>query len=344
MSDLWSNAEDQKIFRMWCADDPPRTIREIADDLERSKSSVDRRITTLGLRGFKGDRKHYEEHTGVALEPVIRPVRVTTPVRPTGKPTGIEYSTLVWGDIHFPFHDPSALSILRQVARDLQPAKLVCIGDVFDFYELSDFRPPMDMDLDIQDTLNQGVEHLADMLAITDPSHAYILGGNHEDRWDRLLLKARQDPRFRQLLSLPKVRRSLDFAEVVGFKDLGYTYYPYVESSSFLIENDKLLYTHGDRTGNWVAKGMLDKYGKNVMFGHMHRVQNYTRRDLKGQEAGWCIGCLCNLDTWYDSFSNWHQGFAVVNWRKVSGEWYFSVEQIRIHDGIAIWRDKVYQS
>ena len=91
------------------------------------------------------------------------------------------------------------------------------------------------------------------------------------------------------------------------------------------------------------ADRVEDKYGKNVIFGHMHRVQNYTRRDLKGQEAGWCIGCLCTLDPHYDSFANWHQGFAVVNWRQVHGEWFFSVEQIRIHDGVAIWRDKVYQ-
>lgn len=337
----FSGAEDDKLFRSWCADEPSRTIREIADDLNRSKSAVDRRITSLGLRGYKGDRQHYEEHTGVSLDAAIRPVRVNLPVPPTGKALGNTYSTLVWGDIHYPYQDDAALSVLRQVARDLQPDALICIGDVFDFWELSDFRAPKDAEPDLQDTLNQGVEHLADMLAIARPSVAYILGGNHEDRWDRLLLKARQDPRFRQLLSLPKVRRSLDFAEVVGFKDLGYEYRPYVEGE-YLLEHDRLLYTHGDRTGNWVTKGMLEKYGKNVIFGHMHRIQNYTKRDLKGQEAGWCIGCLCRLDPWYDNFANWHHGFAIVNWSKVGTEWIFSVEQIRIHEGVAIWRDKVY--
>ena len=343
MSDHWSDAEDSKLLRMWCADDPPRTIREIADDLERSKSGVDRRITALDLRGYKGDRSHYEAYTGVSLDPVIRPVRVDTPTLPTGEPRGTAYSTLVWGDVQFPFADHRALSVLRQIARDLQPDVLVCIGDLFDFYELSDFRPPAEMDYDIQDTLNQGVEHLADMVNVANPSQAYFLGGNHEDRWDRLLLKARQDPRFRQLLSLPKVRRSLDFAEVVGFDELGYDYIPYVEGTK-LIAHNKLLYTHGDRTGNWVAKGMLEKYGMNVIFGHMHRVQNYTRRDLKGQEAGWCIGCLCDLDPHYDNYANWHHGFAIVNWSKVGNEWFFSVEQIRIHEGVAIWRDKVYQA
>jgi len=338
----WSDAEDRKLLRMYCAEEPPRTIREIADDLERSKSAVDRRITALGLRGFKGDRRHYEEHTGVSLDAAIRPVRVNVPILPTGKALGTSHSTLVWSDVHYPFQDDRALSVLRQVARDLQPDTLVCAGDIFDWWELTDFRASAEVDEDMQGTLNKGVEHLADMLSVAKPSVAYFLGGNHEDRWDRLLLKARKDPRFRQLLSLPKVRRSLDFAEVVGFKELGYDYRPYVEGE-YLIEHDKLLYTHGDRTGNWVAKGMLEKYGKNVIFGHMHRVQNYTKRDLKGQEAGWCIGCLCNLDVHYDSFTNWHHGFAIVNWSEVDGEWLFSVEQIRIHDGTAIWRDKVYR-
>lgn len=341
MSDYYSEAEDGKLLRMYCADDPPRTIREIADELERSKSSVDRRITALGLRGYKGDRAYYEKATGVALDPVISPVRVNLPSPPTAKPLGTSYSTLVWGDVHYPFQDERALDVLRQIARDLQPDVLVCIGDVFDFFELSEFRPPEDIEPDIQETLNAGVQHLADMVSIASPKRAYFLGGNHEDRWDRMLLQARRDPRFRQLLKLPKIRRSLDFPEVLGFEDLGYDYRSYT-SGGPVIENNKLLYTHGDRTGNWVGKAMLDKYGKNVMFGHMHRIQNYTKRDLKGQEAGWCIGCLCTLEPHYDIFANWQHGFAIVNWKQIAGEWFFSVEQIRIHDGVAIWRDKVY--
>lgn len=337
----WSVEEDKKLARMWLADEPPRTVREIADELEKSKSAVGRRIAALGYRGQKGNRDLYERETGVSLEPLVRPVRVDGHVPPTGSPTTSQYSTLVWSDVHFPFADQGALSILRQVARDLEPEVLVCLGDVFDFSELSDHRPPKDELPEMQETLNEGVRHLADMRAIPSVRKAYFLGGNHEDRWDRMLVQARRDIRFRQLLKLPKIQRALDFEEVVGFGDLGYEYRPYTEAQAF-VENDSLLYTHGDKANKHVAAGMLTKYGKNVMFGHMHRIQNFTRRDLKGQEAGWCIGCLCTLDPHYSIFADWHHGFAIVTWQEVDNDWLFSVEQVRIHDGTAIWRDKTY--
>lgn len=333
----WSESEDAKLARLWLAQDPPATMREIADELEKSKSAVDRRIAALGFRGHQGDRSLYERVTGVSLEPLIRPVRVGLPKQPEANKREGDRTMLVWSDVHFPFQDDDALSVLRSVARDLKPDVLMCLGDVFDFHELSDHRPPRDQEPDLQETLNQGVQHLADMRAITGASECYFLGGNHEDRWDRLLIQARRDVRFRQLMRLPKIKRSMEFSEVVGFDELGYDYIPYTEGSSILY-NDAIVMTHGDRTNKHVANSMLVKYGKNVMFGHMHRIQNFTSRDLKGQEAGWCIGCLCTLNPHYDTFADWHHGFAVVTWH----DDLFNVEQIRIHDGTAIWRDTVY--
>lgn len=333
----WSQEEDLRLARMWLAQDPPASVREAADALEKSKSATYRRLQALGYIGHKGDRAKYEAETGVALDPVIKPVRVDTPARPTGQSVGSDYTMLIWGDVHYPFQDDAAVDVLRQVARDLQPDKLVCIGDIFDFYEISDYRPPRDEEPDIQETLNAGVQHLADMLELAEPSEAYFLAGNHEDRWDRMLLKARRDVRFRQLLRLPKIRRSLDFQEVVGFESLGYDYRPYVEGVP-LIENDKLVITHGDRANKYVSRSMLEKYGKNVIFGHKHQIQSWTKRDLKGQEAAWCIGCLSVLDPHYDSFANWQHGFAVVTWH----DGLFDVEQVRIHDGRTIWRGRSY--
>jgi DNA-binding Lrp family transcriptional regulator len=339
----WSLEEDRRLARMYMADDPPATIREIADELEKSKSAVDRRITTLGFRGHKGDRAEFEKLTGVALEPVIRPVRVEVPAPPRWKAQNSDYSVLVWGDVHFPFQDDLALEVLRRIARDLRPRKIVCLGDTFDFFELSDHRPPRDRSPDIQQAINEGTQHLADIRNITGAEEAYFLGGNHEDRWDRMLQRATFDVRFRQLLQLPKIKRALEFAEVVGFDELGYTYQPYTEGNA-LVENDRLVYIHGEHANKYVARTTLEKFGKNIIFGHMHRIQNYSKRDLKGQEAGWCIGCLCALDPHYDPFADWQQGFAIVNWSKVGGDWLFNVEQIRIHNGRAIWRDQVYQA
>ena len=337
----WSTEEDRRLCRMYMADDPPATIREISDELDKSKSSVDRRITALGIRGHKGDRGKYEEITGVALEPAIRPVRVEMGPLPTPQPLSSDYSMLVWSDVHYPFADPLAINILEQVAADLKPEVLMCLGDVFDFHELSTHRGPKDDEDTFMSSLEDGAQHLARMRAASGAKRAYFRGGNHEDRWDRTMEQARKDIRFRHLLRLPKIKRALDFSEVVGFEELGYEYSPYMEGD-ITVWNDKLVFTHGDLTNKHTANAMIGKYGKSVMFGHMHRIQNFTARDLKGQEAGWCIGCLCDLNPHYNIFADWHQGFAVVNWKQIGKEWFYDVEQIRIHDGVAFWRGKVY--
>ena len=341
----WSVEEDRRLARMWMADNPPRTIREIAEDLEKSKSAVDRRITALGFRGAKGDRPEYEKLTGVALDPVIRPVRVDVGDFPPPKPLSTDYSMLVWSDVHYPFQDDRAVNVLEQVAADLQPEVLMCLGDVLDFHELSAHRQrgPNEEKDDIMEGLEGGTRHLARMRSISNARRAYFRGGNHEDRWDQMLDAARKDPRFRQLLKLPKIQRALAFSEVIGFKELGYDYQPYMEGD-ITVWNGKLVLTHGDLTSKHTSMAMMGKYGKSVMFGHMHRINNFTKRDLRGQESGWCIGCLCTLNPHYNIFADWHQGFAVVNWKKIDGEWYYDVEQIRIHDGMAFWRDKVYSS
>lgn len=340
----WSAEEDRRLARMWCADEPPASQRDIADALDKSKSAVARRVAALNLRGKKGDRAHYERITGVALEPILRPVRVDLPPTPSGEPLPPDYSMLVWGDTQFPFHEPRAIDILYQITRDLSPEILVCLGDIFDFYELSDYRSKEDKEPDLQETFDLSVAHLAKMVKLAEPSEAYFLAGNHEDRWHRFFDKAKRDSRFRQLLKLPSIKRALTFEEVAGFSDLGYSYQPYMEGQHVLFE-DKLLITHGDRTNKYAARSMLDRYGTSVIFGHTHRIQTFTRRDLRGQEAGFNIGCLCDLDPHYGVFADWQLGFAVVTFR----QGLFNVEIIRIHlrdsgEAVALWRDKVYTS
>lgn len=336
----WSKPEDRRLLRMWLAEEPPRTTREIADALDRSKSAVYRRIRAYDADGHKGDRKLYERITGKSIEPAIRPVRVETRDLPDPDPVPQRYSAVVWGDVHIPFQDPDAVEVFKQIVSEVDPEKLFCIGDVFDFWQISNYRPPKNPDKDFQETLNGAARHLAEVYEIANPNEAHFFAGNHEDRWDRMMLKAREDVRFRQLLKLPKIRRALEFEEVAGFEELGYEYHPYVEGGIF-IENDDLILTHGEHANKYVARKMLDIYGMNVMFGHAHRIQNFTRRDVKGQEAGFSIGCLCDIDPHYDNTqTDWHQGFAVVTF----GPNYFNVEQVRIHDGTAIYRGKEYSA
>lgn len=340
----WSEAEDRKLLRGWLAAEPPKTTRELAAELEKSKSAVYRRISAYDADGRKGDRAYFEQLTGKSLDPVIKPVRVDTDGAPTGRPLTTDFTALVWGDVHFPFQSDLALSVLTQVARDLQPELLVCLGDIYDFYSLSDHRPPRSEEKDLQRTLNLGTKHLAEMIEIAEPDRAVYLSGNHEDRWERMMLKAREDVRFRELLKVPKIRRSLDFQHLVGFDELGYEFQPYTEGETFVLK-DRLVITHGEFANKYASKKHLNTYGTSVLHGHVHSFQSFTRRTLKGQEAGWSLGCLCDLSPHYDNnVADWQHGFGIVRFAEIGDEWYFDVDPVRVHDGKAIVDGHVYRA
>jgi hypothetical protein len=337
----WSAAEDTKLQRMWLRDG--RTQVDIANELEKSKSAVTRRIATLAIRGHKGDITLYRDLQGEAENVILRPIRVDLPEREPVKFDSADFVSLHWSDVHFPFQDVRAVEILYQVADLAQPAELYCQGDIYDFWQLSRHRPPEEKSLSaeqvqLQETLEAGTKHLALMKSITGAERSVFFAGNHEDRHEKLLIDLQKDPKYRYLMRLTSVQDALTLENMAGIVDLGYEYIPYFGGSALTI-HDKLVLHHGYSTTMWVTRGELARYGKSVMFGHCHRLQNYTQRNLQGVESAWTLGCLCQLDQHYTRQFNWQQGFAVVTWKKTSDGYMFNVERVRIHDGKAIWRD-----
>lgn len=324
---MWTVADDARLFEM-LADGLSQ--RDMSKSLHKSRSAIQRRVARMGNEEERGSL--------VPVRPKIQRLKRRTF-------SSVDEIILHWGDTHMPFEDPRAVELLYQIARDAKPSQLVCIGDIFDFYQISSFLPPPARRLhpdqvDLQDGITRGSSHLAQMLSIVSPKKAYFLGGNHEDRWDKMIRKMLTDNRMRHMLSLPKVEKVLKFEYIAGLEDIGYDYRPY--DDPHLILHDRLLQKHGDRINKYVTRTELERYGISTMQGHNHRIQNFNRRDIRGVEGGYSIGCLCDLRVVYTQFTDWQQGFAISTWKKTSDGWHFNVEQIRINDGRAIWRDKLY--
>ena len=168
------------------------------------------------------------------------------------------------------------------------------------------------------------------------------LHGNHEDRFDRLMADMQTNPKTLALMRLPKIRDVLNLDYILGLTENGWETHSYLEGDRFLL-HDRLLCIHGYRANKYPTTAHLQQYGKSVVFGHSHRIQNFTSRDLRGTDGGWNMGCLCDLDPHWRSRPDWHQGFGVATWKQDDGDWYFNFEQVRIHDGVAIFRDKFYR-
>jgi len=347
----WTAEQDAIIARMWLRDS--ESLDAITARLkDKLRSAIYRRITIKGWAGHKGDYALFALWEEGSPEPTIRPVTVAAsslPKPPKPPKDKDHYFSLHWSDVHFPFQDPRCVEIVYQVAQDIKPDKLFMMGDLLDFWQLSSYRPPKERrlsadELELQRTLELGAEHLAIMGSLCRVGgERTVLWGNHEDRLERFLGAARQDPKLQHLLSVKAISSAFDLRWLMGLEDLGWRTIDYMEDDTH-VENDRLVIVHGDRVNKWATRTYLDKYGKSVIFGHDHRIQNFTRRDLRGTDSAWGIGCLCKLDPHYMSFPNWHNGFAVIEWIKDPKEgWLFNVSQIRIHDGTAVFRGKAYK-
>lgn len=341
----WSEDEKRSFAKMYCIHGEDYAI--IADELNKSTSAMSRAAKHLGIRGHKGDVQRYIDLYGEDVSPLLKPVRHDTPV-PEGVEKGRTTVTSVhWGDVHIPFEDQRALNILYQITEDLKPEELYASGDILDFWEISSHRPPKEQNLKpeeigLQNQVDGAAEHASIMMNAAEPDYAEWRDGNHEDRFDRTLLDMQRDPKLRHLLHLTRVQEALDLHYILGLEDQGWEVRRYEDDPTIL--HDKLALIHGNKTTKWFTRSLLNKFGKSVLTFHAHRFQNYTKRDLKGQEAGFGVGCLCTLNPHYQQMPDWHQGFAVVERTRMNGEWYFDVEFVRIHDGKAIFRGNSYEA
>lgn len=343
----WTQEEQRRFAEQYCVHG--KDYHNIADDLGKSKSAMSRAAKHIGIRGHKGEvAKYIEMYEDDDVNPLIQSVRYETSVPVEGvNPGATDLTSVHYADLHIPFEDPRAENILFQILEDEKPEEVYATGDILDFWQISDHRPPDQRNLsprevNLQEQVDRVAEHAAQVIEVAEPDYAEWRDGNHEDRWDREILDLQQDPKKRHMLQLTRVQEALDLHYILGLKEQGWNTFKY-ESKPTIVRNSLVL-VHGSRANKWYTRSYMDKFGLSTMVFHSHRFQNFTRRNLKGQESGFGIGCLCSLDPHYDQMPDWHQGFAVVDWKKINGEWFFNVNMVRIHDGKAIFRGKVYEA
>jgi hypothetical protein len=267
-----------------------------------------------------------------------RPIQVNIPEPSFPKPDRESYVCVHYGDVHFPFQDDAALNVLYQVTADLCPDEVNCHGDLADCYSISKYEKDPQHRIELQDELRQVAEHLGIMAAISPFAKRRWLLGNHEDRLRRLIWDLAQSLPAQQLVRLPNVWEQLEWGRLVGADSAGWEIH-----TGKVVQFDKLVLKHGDvvrQQSAYSARAELERYQKSGISGHTHRRGVYEKRDLNGAHAWWEHGCLCDLNPSYVSDPNWQQGFLVVTWSADRSS--YGVEEVRIHDGTAIFRGKTY--
>lgn len=266
-----------------------------------------------------------------------------------------------------PIHDEQALSIALKLIEEMNPDRVVMLGDNLDFAEFGKFLTAPTFKQLTQATIDRATLLCAQIRAAAPRAEITWIAGNHEARLSKYvqmnaeaafgLTRGKLNEELREnwpVLSVPNLCRMDEF-------DINYLPgYP----ESFLVINENLIIRHGDRVtsnGSTTTKYLNDAH-KSVIYGHIHRVEVAYRTRISDAGPRTIMaaspGCLCRIDgavpstkSGADEFGrplmqgaeNWQQGLAVIQYqpRGVGEEW-FNYEQMWIYNGRGIFRGVEY--
>ena len=273
----------------------------------------------------------------------------------------IGYYTDRNGDLE-PTHDEKAINIALAVIADVQPARIVCVGDNLDLPEMGKYLTTPAYQRTTQAAIDRATTFCAQMRAAAPHARIIWLAGNHEERMPKYLLmnataayglRKGNTPESWPVLSVPYLCRMDEF---------GVEYRPGYPASDFWI-NEKLRVIHGDRvkSSGSTAHVYLNNEKTSVIYGHIHRIEIAfkTREDYEGPKTIMAAspGCLARIDGAIPStkggvdldgrpltrHENWQQGLAVVRYEE-EGEHKFQYESMTIYNGWTMFRGKEYKA
>jgi predicted phosphodiesterase len=215
---------------------------------------------------------------------------------------------LVIPDTHVPFQDERAFQLMLKVGVDYAPDEVVVLGDFADFYWASFHgkHPEIVLNHSPAEEIRQVNQKLDEMRQLFPSAKLVFIEGNHEYRLARYMVK--NAPDLYDSVSL-KTILSLDSWEVI----------PYGPSQLYQIADSKLYARHQPYGGGMhCAYQSLVKGGKSLLFGHVHRIQEYQSVDAVGaNHRAVGLGWLGNKDhpvmQYVQNHHQWALGFGLVD-------------------------------
>lgn len=218
---------------------------------------------------------------------------------------------LIIPDVHIPYHDPKAWSLMLKAARGFKPEVIVVLGDFADFYAVSSFKkdPLRANQLDVE---IKACNAKLDELDALGAKEKHFIAGNHCDRLERYLKD-----------KAPELFTMLSVDELFKLKKRGWTYTPYRSD----IKVGKAYFTHdaGGPTGRQAVYKVLDTYQHTTVIGHTHRMAyvvegNAVGNALLSAQFGW-LGDIAKIDYLHNikAKKDWALGFGVGYLRQDNG-------------------------
>lgn len=235
-------------------------------------------------------------------------------------------TTVVFGDVHIPFHDPSSVDLVYRFIEDIQPDRVVINGDLLDCYKVSHFSKAPTRGEELHTEIALGRAYLETLREIAPGAEIVLICGNHEHRLHRYICDNAAALYGLEGLSIPD---QLHLDQL----DITWVDCPADRFVDTYIRIGGLLIGHFDtyRTNSgYTARYLLDKYGLSLVQGHVHSFGSSNKTLADGAVMAWESGCLCDLAPHYCVPTKWMHGFVVIH-HDPAGE-RFHVQPVLIMD------------
>lgn len=293
----------------------------------------------VAMRGQDGEwdvttLHSYEHVPEVNPEDFIRqaaPTRITPSRR--SKPRRRDELAVILPDAQIPFHDPRALSAAHTAVRELQPNRVIMLGDMMDFPGQSRFDTHPSHRQRIQEQLDATHTMLAQVRADAPNARIDYIPGNHEARLTRDIIQKNAE-----LLGIKRANAerelgilTLDFLLRTDELEVNMAG-EYPNGEVWL--NDHTVAIHGNTSttnGSTSAKYLNRTPHLSTIHGHSHRaeIQWKTSRVRGGAMERWAMspGTLADIRGSVPSYGssvgkrgpedraeNWQQGVGIVEY------------------------------
>lgn len=221
-------------------------------------------------------------------------------------------TTFIIPDVHVPFHDKGAWNLVLKAIRELQPDRVVTLGDFMDAYSVSSFPKTPERREGLGSEIKAGNVELDRLGEAAGDAKVVFLEGNHCFRLQRYLAE-----------KAPELFDLVEISALLNIKKRGWTFVPYRNHITF----GKVAYSHdiGFSGKNAVAQN-LDSFGGNIVTGHTHRAGIVYDGTVLGEHrvamsCGW-LGDFAAVDYMHQSKTrSWQHGVGWCRQDRAGNAW-----------------------
>jgi len=206
---------------------------------------------------------------------------------------------LILSDIHFPFHDSTALALAIEYGVKRQVDTIILNGDILDAHCLSKFSIES-VEATLETELEYTIQFIESLKKIFPDTRIYFKFGNHEKRFQRYIND-----------NAPALRgvRKCKLEEFLEIGQHGLSYVP--EWQAMDLGGITVIHGHEYSGVFRTAKALFAKTHENSACGHGHTIDNYNANSIFDKPFGsWLFGCLCDKRMPYHPYNNWDHGFG----------------------------------